>query len=124
MSELLHTAITVSDLESMRAFYQETLELKHSREIEIDGRVNCFISGESAAEIQLAHEPDSDFQTEQTGFGHLAVGVDDVDATVERARERWDSEIEHEPETIKDLDVRIAFIVDPEGYSVELIEEM
>lgn len=127
MSDVLHTAITVSDLDAMRGFYEDTLGLAHSRDFEVDGTLNYFVGGEDA-EIQFVHKPDSDPDpdSERSGAGldHLAVAVEDVDATVAAAREEWDSEVETEPTDMKDLGVRIAFVTDPEGYVVELIADL
>lgn len=127
MSDVLHTAITVSDLDAMRAFYEDTLGLPHSRDFEVDGTLNYFV-GDEDAEIQFVHKPDADPDPDSDrsgeGLDHLAVAVEDVDATVAAAREEWDSEVETEPTDMEDLGVRIAFVTDPEGYVVELIADL
>jgi lactoylglutathione lyase len=50
--------------------------------------------------------------------------VDDVDKTVEQARTRWNSEIKRGPESHEDMGVRVAFITDPQGYTLEVIEQI
>jgi lactoylglutathione lyase len=127
MSNVLHTAITVSDLDAMREFYEGTLGLPHSRDFEVDGTLNYFVGGEDA-EIQFVHDPDADPDPASDRSGseldHLAVGVADVDAVVAEAREEWDSDVLTEPTDMADLGVRIAFVTDPEGYVVELIADL
>ena len=119
--DVLHTAIEVVDLETTCGFYEDFLGLEHTRDFELDGVYNYYVSGSGPAEIQfrvVEEKPDP------AGIDHLAVAVDDVDAVVEEAQREWESDVETEPTTLEDLGVRIAFITDPEGYTVELIEEL
>lgn len=123
--DLLHAAIWVSDLETTAEFYEEVLGLEHSRDfVGGDGVTNYFMSGESDAEVQFKYDDAADVSIDPGTMDHLAVAVEDVDATVDLAVEEWDSDVSDGPRTVEDLGVRIAFITDPEGYTVEIIEEL
>lgn len=116
--DILHPALEVHNLDTTTAFYEDLLGLHRTREAELGGQRHVFLGGAGPAELQLmeVEEPAS-----PSGFDHLAIATDDVDAVVEEAVEEWDSSVVREPDTFND--VRLAFITDPEGYHVELIEE-
>jgi lactoylglutathione lyase len=124
MADVLHTAIRVTDLDAMSGFYEDALGLTDTRQFEMNGTTNYFVSGEGHAEIQFQYDPEDDEPVEPSGIGHLAVGVEDLDATVEECVEEWDSEIETGPLTLEDMGVYVAFVTDPHGYVVELIEDL
>lgn len=122
--DVLHTALWVDDVESMKKFYQEGLDLEHSREfVGGDDATNYFLAGESDTEIQFKFYEDDERQEPPT-FDHLGIEVDDVDATLETLTDQFGSEVVRGPKTLEDKDVRIAFATDPEGYVVELIERL
>jgi lactoylglutathione lyase len=123
--DVLHTAVWVSDLEAESEFYEDVLGLEQSREfVGGDGVTNYFVIGESDAEIQFKHDENADVEVDPGTMDHLAVAVEDVDATAERAAAEWDSEVVDGPRDLEDMGVRIAFVTDPEGYTVEIIEEL
>ena len=123
--DLLHTAVWVSDLETTAEFYEEVLGLAHSRDfVGNDGVTNYFMAGESDAEIQFKYDESADVTVDPGTMDHLAAAVEDVDATVDHAVEEWDSDVTDGPRTVEDLGVRIAFITDPEGYTIEIIQEI
>lgn len=119
--DVLHTAIEVEDLDSMRDFYENLLGLDHSREFETSDMHNYYVVGSGPTEIQFRIV---DEKASPTGIHHIAIATDDVDAVVEEAVREWDCDVEMEPTTIDRVDRRIAFISDPEGYTVELVEEL
>ncbi|WP_144900843.1 VOC family protein [Halobellus captivus] len=117
---VLHPALNVSDMDRTLDFYENLLDLERTRETELDGQRMVFVGGDDGAEIQfLAVDEPQD----PAGFDHLAIAVDDVETTIEEAETEWDSTVVMEPQVIGG-DVRLAFITDPEGYHVELIEEL
>lgn len=118
--DVLHTAIEVGDLEAMTGFYEGLLGLERTREFETDGVHNYYVGGEGPAEIQFRVVDEA---PQPAGIHHLAVATEDVDAVVEAAASEWDSDVLMEPTTIDRVDLRVAFVTDPEGYAVELIEE-
>ncbi|MCW8173669.1 VOC family protein [Natrialba swarupiae] len=122
---VLHTAVWVSDLEATVEFYEEVLGLEYSRDfVGSDGVRNYFMAGESGAAIQFKYDENSDVETTPGTMDHLATSVENVDTTVERAVEEWDTDIVDGPRTLEDHDVRIAFITDPNGYTIELVQKL
>lgn len=124
---LLHTMIRVLDLDKSLAFYTGVLGMRVLRKKDYpDGKfTNVFIGyGEDDTNtvVELTHnwgrtEP---YQL-GTGFGHLAVGVPDVYKTCEAMRAQG-VKITREPGPMKFGGSVIAFVEDPDGYKVELIQ--
>lgn len=119
--DVLHTAIEVVDLEAMRGFYEGLLGLEHSRDFETDDVHNYFVAGTGPAELQFRVVEE---KSHPAGIHHIAIAVDGVDAIVSQAVDEWESDVEMAPTTLEQVNSRIAFITDPEGYTVELIEEL
>ncbi|GAB3022480.1 VOC family protein [Natronobiforma cellulositropha] len=123
--DVLHTAIWVESVEAMDAFYREGLGLEYSREfVGDDGVTNYFLTGESETELQFKYREDDPAPVDPSGFDHTAIAVADVDTTVERLVEDYGGAVTGEPTTIEEMGVRIAFVDDPDGYGVELIESL
>lgn len=119
--DVLHTAVWVNDVEAMIAFYCDVLGLERSRKsVGGDGITNYFLSGESEAELQFKY--DDSREIEPAGIDHIAIAAEDVDATVATVVEDTDSEVITEPTTVDGANIRIAFVTDPQGYAVELVE--
>jgi len=117
---VLHAALNVTDIDETLDFYENLLELDRTREAEIDGQRTVFVGEDDGAELQFLAVDDAD---RPAGIDHVAVATDDVEATIAEAESEWDSTVVMEPQTIGG-EVRLAFITDPEGYQVELIEEL
>lgn len=122
--DVIHTAIRVSDLDGTLPFYRDGLGLDVTNEFERDGVTSVFLGSEDGAEIQLSYDPEDDEPVEPSGIDHLAVAASDVDAEVERLREEWNCPVHVEPTTIDVADARVAFVEDPEGYVVEIVEAL
>ncbi len=128
MSTYLHTMIRVRDLDRSLAFYR-LLGMKELRRMEVrEGRFTLVYIGfndneHGQAEIELTYNWD---QTEEyeigNGFGHFAIGVRDVAAAVEEVRQGG-GKVTREAGPMKFGTVVIAFVQDPDGYKVELIEK-
>jgi lactoylglutathione lyase len=122
----LHTMVRITDPEKSRVFY-EALGFTFSRDMDIvrDGQLeatNYFYSlggAENVLELTFNH----DGRTYQLGdaYGHIAIGVDDLDGTLGRLKEQG-IEPEREPYRVRQGGSRIAFVRDPDQYRVELIE--
>lgn len=119
--DVLHAAIWVDDVESQLEFYCDALGLEQTREFDVDGVTNTYVAGESDAEIQFKYDG-TNRNPEPEGIDHLAVAVDDIEGTVEEAVENYGSDVIEEPRTVEEKGIAIAFVTDPEGYVVELIE--
>ena len=123
--ELIHTCYRVTDPTASVAFY-EALGFEKRRELPIrDEAVNYFlgIPGHDLPELELTYnfETPKDGYELGTGYGHVAVTVDSLDATLERLKENG-IEPERPPYTVREGGSRICFVRDPDGYRVELIE--
>lgn len=120
--EVLHSALWVSDLERTLSFYVDTLGLEKTHEFESgDGARNVYVAGENGTEIQFKYAQDRDAPSPD-GFDHIALSVEDTDAAVERLVENGPCTLRRGPLDSDAVDARIAFIEDPEGYGIELIE--
>jgi lactoylglutathione lyase len=126
MTRFLHTMIRITDPEKSRRFY-ESLGFEYRRDLPIvrDGELeatNYFFGapGEDV-ELELTLNHDGRSYDLGTGYGHIAIGVDDLGATLERlAGERI--EPERPPYRVREGGSLLCFVRDPDGYRVELIE--
>jgi lactoylglutathione lyase len=121
--ELIHTCYRVTDPERSIAFY-EALGLEKRRELPIrDEAVNYFLGvpGNDVPELELTHNFGVDTYEIGTGYGHIALTVDDLDATLEQLAAQG-IEPERPPYQVREGGSRICFVRDPDEYRVELIE--
>jgi lactoylglutathione lyase len=121
--ELIHTCYRITDPERTIAFY-EALGLERRRELPIrDEAVNYFLGvpGKELPELELTHNFGVDSYEIGTGYGHVALTVKDLDATLERLAEQG-IEPEREPYRVREGGSRLCFVRDPDQYRIELIE--
>ena len=121
--ELMHTCYRVTDPERSVAFY-EALGLEKRRELPIrDEAMNYFLGvpGQNSPELELTHNFGVDSYELGTGYGHVALTVEDLDGTLARLKDQG-IEPEREPYTVREGGSRLCFVRDPDGYRVELIE--
>ncbi|HTU53935.1 MAG TPA: lactoylglutathione lyase [Acetobacteraceae bacterium] len=124
---LLHTMIRVKDLDASVNFYTKLLGMKELRRREVpDGKYTLSFVGygdeADSSVIELTYNWGKDDGYELgTGFGHLAVGVPDVAATCANLRTAG-AKITREPGPVKFGTTVIAFVEDPDGYKIELVE--
>lgn len=126
MSEgrFLHTMIRVGDLDRSVDFYTRLLGMKELRRRDVpEGKYTLVFVGYDEGEpaIELTYNYGVDRYELGNAFGHLAIGVPDIHATVERLRAAG-VKITREPGPVKFGTTVIAFIEDPDGYKIELIE--
>ncbi len=126
--KFLHTMLRVYDLDRSIAFYRDLLGMKELRRTEVPaGRYTLVFMGyasneEGQAEIELTHNWDQPAPYDLgTAFGHLAVGVPNVAAACETVRQGG-GRVTREAGPVKFGTTVIAFVEDPNGYKVELIE--
>lgn len=126
--QLLHTMLRVGDLERSIDFYTEVIgmELLRTTERPEQKYTNVFVgfnggnrNGEAEIELTYNHGV-SDYEL-GTAYGHIALGVDDVAATCERIRAAG-GKVTREPGPVKGGATVIAFVEDPDGYKVELVD--
>lgn len=124
--KLLHTMIRVNDLDESIRFYCDLLGMQLLRKKEYpSGRFTlAFVGYGNEAEtavVELTYNWDTHRYDVGDGFGHLAVGVDDIYATCEALRAKG-AKIVREPGPMKHGSTEIAFVEDPNGYKIELIQ--
>lgn len=128
---LLHTMLRVRDLDASLRFYCDGLGMRLLRRKDYPGGqfTLAFVGyGDEAdtAVLELTHNWPTqegfsgDYQL-GTAFGHVAIGVEDIRATCEALRARG-AKITREPGPMRHGTTVIAFVEDPDGYEVELIE--
>ncbi len=123
---LLHTMIRVGDLDRSIAFYTEALGMELFRKHDYPGgRFTLAFLGygdeESATAGELTQNWDNDADDLGDGFGHIAIGVEDIEGACRRVRE-FGGEVTREPGPMKHGTTVIAFAKDPDGYTIEFIE--
>jgi lactoylglutathione lyase len=121
--ELIHTCYRITDPERSIAFY-EALGFEKRRELPIrDEAVNYFlgIPDQNGPELELTYNFGVDSYELGTAYGHIAVTVDDMNAALAALAEKG-IEPEKPPYRVRDGGSLIAFVRDPDGYRVELIE--
>jgi lactoylglutathione lyase len=121
--ELIHTCYRVADPERSIAFY-EALGLEKRRELPIrDEAINYFLGvpGKEVPELELTHNFGVDSYELGTGYGHVALTVEDLDAALERLAVQG-IEPERPPYQVREGGSRICFVRDPDDYRIELIE--
>jgi len=120
--ELIHTCYRITDPERSVAFY-EALGLEKRRELPIrDEAVNYFLGvpGQDSPELELTHNFGVDSYELGTGYGHVALTVQDLDGTLARLAEQG-IEPEREPYTVREGGSRLCFVRDPDDYRIEII---
>ncbi|MGB5134572.1 MAG: lactoylglutathione lyase [Prochlorococcaceae cyanobacterium] len=123
---LLHTMLRVGDLERSLAFYTEVLGMRLLRRKDYPaGRYTLAFVGygdeSDHTVLELTHNWDTSCYELGTGYGHIALGVDGIQGVCERIRAKG-GRVVREPGPKKHGTTVIAFVEDPDGYKVELIE--
>ncbi len=124
---LLHTMIRVGDLDRSIQFYTEIFAMQVLRRQDFpEGRFTlAFIGyGDEAdhAVIELTHNWDTSSYDLGNGFGHFAIGVDDAYQACEEIKAKG-GEVVREAGPMRHGTTVIAFVKDPDGYMVELIQK-
>jgi len=119
--------LRVGDLERSLDFYTRVIGMQLLRRHEYpEGRFTLAFVGfgpeETHPALELTHNWDTKSYELGTAYGHIALGVQDIYATCERLRQAG-ARIVREPGPMKHGTTVIAFVEDPDGYRVELIEQ-
>lgn len=123
---MLHTMLRVGDLEASKKFYTEALGMKILREKQYpDGKFTlCFVGygdEDTNTVLELTHNWDRHEYTIGDGYGHIAIDTNDIKGACERVK-ALGYKVTREPGPMKHGTTVIAFVEDPTGYKIELIE--
>ena len=123
---ILHTMIRVGNLDRSLSFYIETLGMRLLRRNDYpEGRFTLAFVGygeeSDSAVIELTHNWDTASYDLGNGFGHIALAVDDAYAACALIKSRG-GKVTREAGPMKHGTTVIAFVEDPDGYKIELIQ--
>jgi lactoylglutathione lyase len=119
---LIHTCYRIGDIDRSVAFYKALGFDEVGRMPIRDEAINVFMGlPDVGARLELTYNHGVDSYELGTGYNHIAVTADDLDATLERLAGEG-IEPEKPPYTVRDGGPRLCFVRDPDGYRIELIE--
>ncbi len=123
---MLHTMLRVGNLERSIDFYTQVLGMRLLRKHDYpEGRFTLAFVGydteDKAAVIELTHNWDTEKYDIGTGYGHVALEVDDATKTCDDVRHKG-GKVTREAGPMKHGTTVIAFVEDPDGYKIEFIE--
>ncbi len=124
---ILHTMLRVGDLDRALAFYVEVLGMRELRRKDYPGGrfTNVFVGyGDetSAAVLELTHNWDTKSYDLGSGYGHVAIEVDDAYRACEEIKQRG-GKVTRAAGPMKHGTTVIAFVEDPDGYKIELVQK-
>ncbi|MDR2507867.1 MAG: lactoylglutathione lyase [Candidatus Accumulibacter sp.] len=124
---ILHTMIRVGNLDASLSFYTDVLGMRLLRRADYpDGRFTLAFIGYSEesenAVIELTHNWDTDSYEPGNAYGHVAIEVDDAYAACDLVRARG-GKVTRGAGPMKHGTTVIAFIEDPDGYKIELVQK-
>lgn len=123
--KFLHTMIRVGNLEKSLDFYQQVMGMELLKKNDYPGgRFSLAFLGfpdQPGVSVELTHNWDTDHYELGGGFGHIAIGVDDIHGTCERIKAAG-GKVVREPGPMMHGTTVIAFVEDPDGYKIELIQ--
>ncbi len=120
MATFLHTMVRIADPERSRGFY-EALGFRFARDMDIvrNGELeatNYFFSmGEHENVLELTYNHDGRTYDLGTAYGHIAIGVDDLDGTLSTLASEHGIDPERPPYQVREGGSRICFVRDPDG---------
>jgi lactoylglutathione lyase len=123
---ILHTMLRVGDLQRSTDFYTQVLGMKLLRTTERPEQKYslAFVgygNNPDHAELELTYNWGVEQYELGTAYGHIAIGVPDVYAACDRIRAHGGN-VTREPGPVKGGSTVIAFVTDPDGYKIELIQ--
>ncbi len=124
--QLLHTMIRVNDMDESIKFYTDGLGMKLLRKQDYPGgKFTLAFVGygdeKDNAVVELTHNWDTSSYDQGTAFGHLAIGVNDIYKKCEELKEKG-ANVVREAGPMMHGGAVIAFVEDPNGYKIELID--
>ena len=126
VARFLHTMVRITDPEKSRQFY-EALGFEFERDMDIVRNdeveaTNYFYSlGDQRSVLELTYNHDGRTYDLGTGYGHIALAVDDLQASLARLAQQG-IEPEREPYRVREGGSLLCFVRDPDGYRIEIID--
>ncbi len=122
----LHTMLRVGDMQRSIDFYTRIMGMQLLRTTDRPEQKYAlafvgYASNPEQAELELTYNYGVDTYDMGGAYGHVALGVDDIYATCDQIRAKGGN-ITREPGPVKGGNTLIAFITDPDGYKIELIQ--
>jgi len=127
MARYVHTMLRITDVDRARAFYEALgMELRRELPIVRNGELEAtnyfFGFAGQDEELELTFNHDGRSYELGTAYGHVAIGVDDLEQTLARLKEQG-IEPEREPYRVREGGSLLCFIRDPDDYRIELIDQ-
>ncbi|SCZ84805.1 lactoylglutathione lyase [Nitrosomonas mobilis] len=124
---ILHTMLRVGNLDRSIQFYTQVLGMRELRRKDYpEGKFTlAFVGYQDESEgtvLELTHNWDTDHYDLGTGFGHIAIEVDDAYAACAKVKQLG-GQVTREAGPMKHGTTVIAFITDPDGYQIEFIQK-
>ncbi|GAB3530641.1 lactoylglutathione lyase [Photobacterium alginatilyticum] len=124
--KFLHTMIRVTNLDQSIEFYTQVLGMSVlDRTENTEYRYTLVFVGykdqPEGTTIELTYNWDTNHYEMGNAFGHLALGVDDINAACDKIKAQGGN-VTREPGPVKGGSTHIAFVTDPDGYQIELIQ--
>lgn len=124
--KILHAMIRVKDIEASMKFYTELLGLKKTHEIKLEDSILHFLKDDSGDfEIELTENfeiPENGYKN-GNAFGHFAVETKNMDEFDKKMKDTGYSYL-YEPFVMEEAKSKIAFVKDPDGNEIEIIEKL
>jgi lactoylglutathione lyase len=123
---LLHTMLRVGDLQRSIAFYRDMMGMSLLRKSDnTEYRYTLAFMGygpeSEHSVLELTHNWDTSHYEQGNAYGHIAIAVDDIYQVCERM-EQQGAEVYRKPGPVQGGETIIAFVRDPDGYAIELIQ--
>lgn len=124
--KLLHTMIRVKDIDASLKFYTQLLNMQIDKQKRLDDCTLYFLNDEEGTtQLELTYNdvtPDNGY-TNGTGFGHLAFSVSSLDEFTKKM-DKLGYKYLYEPFDLNGKGTKIAFVKDPDGNEIEMIEKV
>lgn len=125
MAKMIHAMIRVIDLDASLTFYKQALDLDIAERLDFDGFSLVYLRNqENDMELELTWNKGTTVPySHGTGYGHIAVAVDDLDAEYQKL-----VKLNYNPAEIKEffregtLLAKFFFVQDPDGYKIEFLQ--
>ncbi|MGF1703956.1 VOC family protein [Photobacterium makurazakiensis] len=124
MAKMIHTMVRVFDLDKSLLFYKQALDLDVAERLDFDGFSLVYLRNEeNDMELELTWNEGAEPYTHGTGYGHIAVAVEELEKEHDKL-----TQLGYEPAEIKEffrdgqLLAKFFFVVDPDGYKIEFLQ--